>query len=53
MHWWSWPKNNCLSWGVLTAVHNGCLTLFLMAEELFWKDPMGNAHKIDAADMVD
>ena len=44
---------NCLSRGGLTAVHNGCLPIFLMAEELFRKDTMGNPHKIDVADMVD
>ena len=26
---------NCLSRGGLTAAHNGCLPIFLMAEELF------------------
>ena len=44
---------NCLSRGGLTAVHNGCLVIFLRAEELFRKDTMGNPHKIDVADMVD
>ena len=44
---------NCLSRGSLTAVHNGCLVIFLRAEELFRKDTMGNPHKIDVADMVD
>ena len=44
---------NCLSRGGLTAIHNGCLPIFLMAEELFRKDTMGNPHKIDVADMVD
>ena len=44
---------NCLSRGGLTAVHNGCLAIFLRAEELFRKDTMGNPHKIDVADMVD
>ena len=41
---------NCLSRGGLTAVHNGCLPTFLMAEELFRKYTMENPHKIDAAD---
>ena len=54
MHWWSWPKNNdCLSRGGLTEVHNGCLPIFLMADELFRKYTMGNPHKIDVADKVD
>ena len=44
---------NCLSRGGLTAAHNGCLPIFLMAEELFRKVTMGNPHKIDVADMVD
>ena len=44
---------NCLSRGGLTAVHNGCLVIFLRAEELFRKDTMGNPHKIDVPDMVD
>ena len=44
---------DCLSRGGLTAIHNGCLSIFLMAEELFRKDTMGNPHKIDVADMVD
>ena len=41
---------NILSRGGLTAVHNGCLPIFLMAEELFRKDTMGNPHKIYAAE---
>ena len=44
---------NCLLKGGLTEVHNGCLTIFLVADELFRKDTMGNPHKIDVADMVD
>ena len=44
---------NCLLKGGLTKVHNGCLTIFLVADELFRKDTMGNPHKIDVADMVD
>ena len=44
---------NCLLKGGLTEVHNGCLTIFLVAEELFSKDTMGNPHKIDVADMMD
>ena len=44
---------NCLSRGGLTTVHNGCVPIILMAEELFQNDIMGNPHKIDVADMVD
>ena len=43
---------NCLSRGDLTAVHNGCLPISFMKEELFRKDTMGNPQKIDVADMV-
>ena len=54
MHWWYDQKLiNCLLKGGLTEVHNGCLTIFLVADELFRKDTMGNPHKIDVADMVD
>ena len=44
---------NCLSRGGLTTVHNGCVPITLMGEELFQNDIMGNPHKIDVADMVD
>ena len=44
---------NSLSRGRLTAVHNGCVLIFLMTEELFRKGIMGNRYKIYAADMVD
>ena len=44
---------NCLSRSGLTAVPNGCLPIFLMAEESFRKNTMGSPHKIDMANMVD
>ena len=51
MHW-QWSKINCLSKGGLTRVHSGDLPTFLMAQELFQKDTMGNPHRIDVAEMV-
>ena len=36
---------NCLSRADLTAVHNGYLPIFLIAEELFRKETMRNPHK--------
>ena len=46
-------SKDCLSRGSVTAVHNGCLPIFLTTEELFRRDTMGNHHKIDVADMMD
>ena len=44
---------NCLSRAGLTAVHNGYLPIFLIAEELFREETMRNPYKIDMADLVD
>ena len=37
---------NCLSRGGLTTVHNGCVPIILMAEELFQNDIMGILTKL-------
>ena len=42
-----------MSRGGVTAVYNGCLPIFLMTEELFRKDTIGNPNKMDLAGMVD
>ena len=44
---------NWLSKGGLTAVHNECLLISLMAEEIFRKNSLRNPYKIDVAVMVD
>ena len=44
---------DCLSRSGLTTVHNGCLSIFLMVEEIYQKDTMGIPHKIDVVDNVD